>query len=207
MATWTCWAAAGRRWSQANTEFGLALADDEIDYLVAAFTRLGATPRRGADDVRAGQQRALPPQDLQRGLHHRRQRAGEEHVRHDPPHPPDQSRSTRWWPTRQRLGHGRPCQGQRFWPAGFPAARRYGTTAEAPPRADEGGDAQPPHSHQPVPGASTGAGGEIRDEGATGRGSRPKAGLTGFTVSKLDPTAPPGDAFGKPGHIASPCRS
>ena len=45
------------------------------------------------------------------------------------------------------------------------------------------------HNHptaiSPFPGAATGAGGEIRDEGATGRGSRPKAGLTGFAVSNL----------------------
>ncbi|BEI80268.1 hypothetical protein CcaverHIS002_0107970 [Cutaneotrichosporon cavernicola] len=45
------------------------------------------------------------------------------------------------------------------------------------------------HNHptavSPYPGASTGSGGEIRDEGATGRGSRPKAGLAGFTVSDL----------------------
>lgn len=45
------------------------------------------------------------------------------------------------------------------------------------------------HNHptaiSPFPGAATGSGGEIRDEGATGRGSRPKAGLTGFTVSNL----------------------
>ena len=58
------------------------------------------------------------------------------------------------------------------------------------------------HNHptaiSPFPGASTGAGGEIRDEGATGRGSRPKAGLTGFTVSKLFDSD-----FGKPDHIAS----
>jgi phosphoribosylformylglycinamidine synthase len=70
--------------------------------------------------------------------------------------------------------------------------------------ADEGGNAQPPHGHQPLPGASTGAGGEIRDEGATGRGSRPKAGLTGFTVSAGCGLRPSGDAFGKPEHIASP---
>ncbi len=59
------------------------------------------------------------------------------------------------------------------------------------------------HNHptaiSPFPGASTGAGGEIRDEGATGRGSKPKAGLTGFTVSKLW-----GSDVGKPAHIASP---
>jgi phosphoribosylformylglycinamidine synthase len=57
------------------------------------------------------------------------------------------------------------------------------------------------HNHptaiSPFPGASTGAGGEIRDEGATGRGSKPKAGLTGFTVSNLE---------GKdvPSHMATP---
>ncbi len=68
------------------------------------------------------------------------------------------------------------------------------------------------HNHptaiSPFPGASTGAGGEIRDEGATGRGSRPKAGLTGFSVSNLllpgtnEPWEQP--VFGKPEHIASP---
>ncbi len=45
------------------------------------------------------------------------------------------------------------------------------------------------HNHptaiSPFPGAATGAGGEIRDEGATGRGARPKAGLVGFSVSNL----------------------
>jgi len=61
------------------------------------------------------------------------------------------------------------------------------------------------HNHptaiSPFPGASTGAGGEIRDEGATGRGSKPKAGLTGFSVSRLrfDGSVP---GYGKPGHIA-----
>ena len=59
------------------------------------------------------------------------------------------------------------------------------------------------HNHptaiSPFPGASTGAGGEIRDEGATGRGSKPKAGMTGFTVSRLW-----GSTLGKPEHIASP---
>lgn len=81
------------------------------------------------------------------------------------------------------------------------------------------------HNHptaiSPFPGASTGAGGEIRDEGATGRGAKPKAGLTGFTVSNLllpdaqrpwenasDVTAGTAgrvDAiYGKPERIASP---
>ena len=67
------------------------------------------------------------------------------------------------------------------------------------------------HNHPtaiaPFAGAATGAGGEIRDEGATGRGSRPKAGLTGFTVSNLnlpDLPQPWEKAYGKPEHIASP---
>jgi len=74
------------------------------------------------------------------------------------------------------------------------------------------------HNHptaiSPFPGASTGAGGEIRDEGATGRGSKPKAALTGFTVSNLHLPALPGCSgpdrpepwerapYGKPAHIA-----
>ncbi len=67
------------------------------------------------------------------------------------------------------------------------------------------------HNHptaiSPFPGAATGAGGEIRDEGATGRGAKPKAGLTGFSVSNL---AIPGfthpweeNPIGKPDRVAS----
>lgn len=68
------------------------------------------------------------------------------------------------------------------------------------------------HNHptaiSPFAGAATGAGGEIRDEGATGSGSKPKAGLTGFSVSNLNIpnfTQPWESAgYGKPGRIASP---
>ncbi|TXT11133.1 hypothetical protein VHUM_01884 [Vanrija humicola] len=66
------------------------------------------------------------------------------------------------------------------------------------------------HNHptavSPYPGAATGSGGEIRDEGATGRGSRPKAGLAGFTVSDLlipGNTQPWESDIGRPAHIAS----
>ncbi len=73
------------------------------------------------------------------------------------------------------------------------------------------------HNHptaiSPYPGAATGVGGEIRDEGATGRGAKPKAGLSGFCVSNLRiPDALQlwessqennGQAYGKPEHIAS----
>ncbi len=68
------------------------------------------------------------------------------------------------------------------------------------------------HNHptaiSPFPGAATGSGGEIRDEGATGRGGKPKAGLTGFTVSHLEvpDAAEPWEAKlpGRPSRIASP---
>ncbi len=75
------------------------------------------------------------------------------------------------------------------------------------------------HNHptaiSPFPGAATGVGGEIRDEGATGRGAKPKAGLSGFSVSNLnipgyaqpweyDRSNPDGQStYGKPGRIAS----
>ena len=67
------------------------------------------------------------------------------------------------------------------------------------------------HNHptaiSPWPGAATGSGGEIRDEGATGRGSKPKAGLTGFTVSNLNIPGfeqPWERAYGKPARIVTP---
>ncbi|MGD8408084.1 MAG: phosphoribosylformylglycinamidine synthase, partial [Thiohalophilus sp.] len=66
------------------------------------------------------------------------------------------------------------------------------------------------HNHPtaiaPFPGSATGAGGEIRDEGATGRGSRPKAGLCGYSVSNLrlpGATRPWETDYGKPGRIVS----
>jgi len=70
------------------------------------------------------------------------------------------------------------------------------------------------HNHptaiSPFPGAATGSGGEIRDEGATGRGATPKAGLTGFSVSHLripgfeQPWESEEASIGKPARIASP---
>lgn len=77
----------------------------------------------------------------------------------------------------------------------------------------EGKSAKPSretHNHptaiSPFPGAATGAGGEIRDEGAVGRGSSPKAGLCGFCVSDLnipESKQPWEIDFGRPGHVAS----
>ena len=66
------------------------------------------------------------------------------------------------------------------------------------------------HNHPtavcPFPGAATGSGGEIRDEGAVGQGSKPKAGLTGFTLSNLNIPGfiqPWEVDVGKPDHVSS----
>jgi phosphoribosylformylglycinamidine synthase len=66
------------------------------------------------------------------------------------------------------------------------------------------------HNHptaiSPWPGAATGSGGEIRDEGATGRGAKPKAGLVGFSVSNLRIPGfeqPWEEDFGKPDRIVT----
>ncbi|WP_341911613.1 phosphoribosylformylglycinamidine synthase [Polaromonas sp. YR568] len=192
----------------ANREFGLALAADEIDYLVAAFTQL----QRNPTDV-----------ELMMFA-----QANSEHCRHkifnadftidgvaqdkslfgmirnteklNPQH------TVVAYSDNASVMEGLPVQ--RFYaksaygPAGTDATsyQSYSATNDVLTHVLMKVET---HNHptaiSPFPGASTGAGGEIRDEGATGRGSRPKAGLTGFTVSRLFD----GD-FGKPEHIASP---
>ncbi|KIJ49542.1 hypothetical protein M422DRAFT_27905 [Sphaerobolus stellatus SS14] len=82
----------------------------------------------------------------------------------------------------------------------------YGTSMEAMPILTKVETHNHPTAVSPYPGAATGSGGEIRDEGAVGRGSHPKAGLSGFTVSNLRIPGfiqPWETDFGKPVHIAS----
>src|SRR5213595_344734 len=96
---------------------------------------------------------------------------------------------------------------QRFYPDEKETYRRHAELTHTVVKCET-------HNHptaiSPFPGAATGAGGEIRDEGATGRGAKPKAGLVGFTVSDLrlpgalEPwEAPDASWIGKPGRIAS----
>ncbi len=188
----------------ANTRFGLALADDEIDYLVNAFNGL----KRNPTDV-----------ELMMFA-----QANSEHCRHKIFNAQftidgvaqDKSlfgmiRNTHQLAPQHTViaysdnasvmeGH----QVERFvakmaataQPSSANSYQKSSVTQHVLMKVET-------HNHptaiSPFPGASTGAGGEIRDEGATGRGSKPKAGLTGFTVSKLW-----GSAVGKPEHIASP---
>ena len=188
----------------ANTRFGLALADDEIDYLVTAFTGL-----------------ARNPTDVELMMF---AQANSEHCRHKIFNAQftidgvaqDKSlfgmiRNTHQLAPQHTViaysdnasvmeGH----QVERFvakmgssaYPSSANSYQKSSITQHVLMKVET-------HNHptaiSPFPGASTGAGGEIRDEGATGRGSKPKAGLTGFTVSKLW-----GSTVGKPEHIASP---
>ena len=189
---------------KANSELGLALADDEIDYLVESFNEL----KRNPTDV-----------ELMMFA-----QANSEHCRH-------KIFNADWVVDGEAQSHSLfkmikntyQCGGEGVLSAyadnaavveGFTAGRFYPN-----PTSKEYEFNQEPvhilmkvetHNHPtaiaPFPGSSTGAGGEIRDEGATGRGSRPKAGLTGFTVSNLNI---PGHAqpwegnYGKPGRIVS----
>jgi phosphoribosylformylglycinamidine synthase len=95
-------------------------------------------------------------------------------------------------------------EGTRLWPD---AAGVYRTVTEPSHILGKVETHNHPTAISPFAGAATGSGGEIRDEGATGRGGKPKAGLTGFVVSNLrlpgavKPWEGPAAA---PGHIASP---
>ena len=73
----------------------------------------------------------------------------------------------------------------RFYPRGAAGGNEYAASEELTHILMKVETHNHPTAISPFPGASTGAGGEIRDEGATGRGAKPKAGLTGFTVSNL----------------------
>src|SRR2546430_406117 len=92
---------------------------------------------------------------------------------------------------------------QRFYPDEKETYRRHAELTHTVVKCET-------HNHptaiSPFPGAATGAGGEIRDEGATGRGAKPKAGLTGFSVSNLRIPGyerPWEQEFGAPARIAS----
>ncbi|MCD6059935.1 MAG: purL, partial [Moraxellaceae bacterium] len=95
-------------------------------------------------------------------------------------------------------------QAARFFPE--PANHQYGYSSEDVHILMKVETHNHPTAISPFPGASTGSGGEIRDEGATGRGGKPKAGLTGFTVSNLKIPGflqPWEQDYGKPGRIVS----
>ncbi len=168
----------------ANVELGLALADDEIDYLVQSFTALGRNPH-----------------DVELMMF---AQANSEHCRHKifnaswdiDGQAQDKSLFGMIKNTYEmhRAGVLSAYKDNAAVIEGFTAGRFY----PQPGSGEYAASVEPvhilmkveTHNHPtaiaPFPGASTGSGGEIRDEGATGRGAKPKAGLTGFTVSNLN---------------------
>ncbi len=189
---------------QANINMGLALAEDEIDYLVDNFTLIGRNPN-----------------DIELMMF---AQANSEHCRH-------KIFSADWIIDEQPKPHtlfNMIRNTHALHPEGVITAYSDNSSVIEGPESQRfsvdmatnlyqyQSEQQhilmkvETHNHptaiSPFPGAATGAGGEIRDEGATGRGSKPKAGLTGFSVSNLNipnfeqPWEVP---YGKPARMAS----
>jgi phosphoribosylformylglycinamidine synthase len=189
---------------EANARLGLALSEDEIEYLERAYAALGRDPTDAELTMFA--------------------QANSEHCRHkifNAEWIVDGERMPQSLFSMIRHTHAAHPQGtvvayadnaavmegrevQRFFPGADGAYARRSSTVHTVMKVET-------HNHptaiSPFPGASTGAGGEIRDEGATGRGAKPKAGLVGYSVSHLRipgheqqwEANPPG----KPGRIVS----
>tara|TARA_R110002153_G_scaffold107109_3_gene246827 strand:- start:84743 stop:88627 length:3885 start_codon:yes stop_codon:yes gene_type:complete len=188
----------------ANKTMGLALAEDEIDYLVDNFTGL----RRNPNDI-----------ELMMFA-----QANSEHCRH-------KIFSADWIVDGKTQPHtlfNMIRNTHKLHPEGVVTAYSDNSSVIEGPKSHRfhvdmanneysyQGEVQhilmkvETHNHptaiSPFPGAATGAGGEIRDEGATGRGSKPKAGLTGFSVSNLNIPGfeqPWETPYGKPSRMAS----
>lgn len=189
---------------RANEEFGFALSPDEMDYLIARFSEL----QRNPTDV-----------ELMMFA-----QANSEHCRH-------KIFNAEWIIDRKKQKHSlfemirhtheqnprgtlvayrdnaAVIEGnrlERFFPD--PVSREYKFLEDETNIVMKVETHNHPTAISPHPGAATGSGGEIRDEGATGRGARPKAGITGFSVSNLfipGGVQPWEVRYGKPGHIAS----
>ncbi|MEG7362562.1 phosphoribosylformylglycinamidine synthase [Pseudomonas citronellolis] len=169
---------------KANLELGLALAEDEIDYLVKSFVELGRNPH-----------------DVELMMF---AQANSEHCRHKifnaswdiDGQAQDKSLFGMIKNTYEMHREGVLSAYKdnaavmvgsvagRFYPN--PETRQYGASEEPVHILMKVETHNHPTAIAPFPGASTGSGGEIRDEGATGRGAKPKAGLVGFTVSNLN---------------------
>ena len=189
--------------AEANLTMGLALSADEIDYLFENFRALGRNPTDAELTMFA--------------------QANSEHCRHKifnaswvidgvaeahtlfgmirETEKANPQGTVLAYTDNSAIMEGREIE--RFYPD---AAGRYAYHREATHTLMKVETHNHPTAISPFPGAATGSGGEIRDEGATGRGARPKAGLSGFSVSNLRIPGylQPWEAdYGKPGRIAS----
>ena len=197
-------AAGGRAAIQAaNAELGLALAPDEIDYLAANYQSLGRDPT----DVELMMFAQANSEHCRHKIFNAswvldgvvQERSLFAMIRHT--HASHPQGTVVAYSDNAAVIEG--ATAARFY---ADAAGRYGAHVEPTHILMKVETHNHPTAIAPFPGAATGSGGEIRDEGATGIGAKPKAGLTGFTVSHLRiPTLPqPWEApYGKPDRIAS----
>ena len=188
---------------EANRDLGLALSADEIDYLMESFRAVGRNPTDAELTMFA--------------------QANSEHCRHKifnaswiidgkpeantlfgmirETEKANPQGTVLAYSDNSAIMEGREIE--RFYPD---AAGSYAYRREATHILMKVETHNHPTAISPFPGAATGSGGEIRDEGATGRGAKPKAGLVGFSVSNLripDFVQPWEADHGKPGRIAS----
>jgi len=188
----------------ANVELGLALAEDEVNYLFENFSKLGRNPHDielymfaqansehcrhkifNADWTIDGEKQPKSLFKMIRNTHEVN---------------PDFVLSAYKDNAAVMVGN----KGGRFFPN--PETNQYGYNHEDIQVLMKVETHNHPTAISPYPGAATGSGGEIRDEGATGVGSKPKAGLVGFSVSNLripDFEQPWETDFGKPSRIVS----
>ena len=189
---------------KANTDLGLALAEDEIDYLVENFKTMNRNPTDvelmmfaqansehcrhkifNADWVIDGKQQKKSLFSMIRNTHEKNP-GGVLSAYHDNSAVMKGSKAGRFFAE--------------------PQSHQYEYHEEDIHILMKVETHNHPTAIAPFPGAATGSGGEIRDEGATGRGSKPKAGLCGYSVSNLKLPASPQPwetDFGKPGRIVS----
>jgi phosphoribosylformylglycinamidine synthase len=188
---------------KANNDMGLALSPDEVDYLLENFTKIGRNPTDvelmmfaqansehcrhkifNADWVIDGEAQDISLFGMIRNTH-----------KLNPGH------TVVAYSDNSSIVAGQKTK--RF----YPQNGQYGFVEEDMHYLMKVETHNHPTAISPFAGAATGAGGEIRDEGATGVGSKPKAGLTGFSVSNLNIpnfVQPWENAYGKPGRIATP---
>jgi len=188
---------------EANKSLGLALAGDEIDYLLKHFLAMQRNPsdaelmmfaQANSEHCRHkifNAEWAIDGEEMAHSLFSM--------IRHTHKSSPDGTLVA--YSDNSSVIEGGPTA--RFYPDANAEYRAHDDLTHILMKVET-------HNHptaiSPFPGAATGSGGEIRDEGATGIGSKPKAGLCGFSVSNLRIPGfeqPWEQDFGKPGRIAS----
>ncbi|MBA6223983.1 phosphoribosylformylglycinamidine synthase [Colwellia sp. MB02u-18] len=189
---------------RANSELGLALADDEVNYLFENFTKLGRNPH----DIELYMFAQANSEHCRHKIFNadwtidgvKQPKSLFKMIRNTHELNPDFVLSAYKDNAAVMVGN----KGGRFFPN--PDTNIYGYHHEDIQILMKVETHNHPTAISPYPGAATGSGGEIRDEGATGIGSKPKAGLVGFSVSNLRIPGfeqPWETDFGKPNRIVS----